>query len=160
MNPESIKTLLEKYFDGETSIAEERELKRYFSQQKVDAELAKYRPLFLFLKEEKEAEMPQQQAVKLRPLPRPKLVGWRRFRSMAAAAATVAAFAVGGYLYQQNMTVEKGNPLFVDTYDDPEKAKAEIQKALALVSRKMNKGKKEAAKGLVKVDKIQIFKNR
>ena len=159
-----IDNLLEKYFNGDTSIDEERQLKQYFSQQPIDPDLAHLKPLFAFLKKEKTVEMPEQEAVNLRPIAGGKKTGWRRFYSLAVAAAMLATFAVGGFLYQKNMAEERERiayeKLHTDTYEDPEKAMAEIKNALALVSRKMNKGKKEAAKGLKKVEKLDIFKNK
>ena len=74
----------------------------------------------------------------------------------------LGTFAAGAFLYQKNMLEERARiadaKLHSDTYDTPEKAMAEIKAALSLVSRKMNKGKSEAAKGLQKVDKLKIFK--
>ena len=164
MTRADIDKLLEKYFQGDTSLEEENELKQYFSEHKIDPDLAHLKPLFVFFKNEKLVKMPEQQAVNLRPIAGGKKTGWRRFYSLAVAAAMLAAFAVGGFLYQKNMAEERARiayeKLHKDSFEDPEKAMAEIQKALALVSRKMNKGKKEAAKGLQKVEKLEIFKNK
>lgn len=43
---ESINELLNKYFDGETSLSEEKELKQYFKSNRVEAAHEMYRPLF------------------------------------------------------------------------------------------------------------------
>jgi hypothetical protein len=45
---ESVKIdyLVEKYFQGETSIAEEKELRTYFSSSDVAQHLEQYRPIF------------------------------------------------------------------------------------------------------------------
>ena len=43
---ESINELLNKYFDGETSLSEENELKQYFKSNRVEAAHEMYRPLF------------------------------------------------------------------------------------------------------------------
>ena len=162
MDRATINILLEKYFNGDTSIDDERQLKQYFSQQTVEPDLAHLKPLFVFLKNEKSVAMPERQGVHLRPVSGGKKTGWRRFYSMAVAAAMLATFAIGGFLYQKNMEAERARiayeKLHTDTYDSPEKAMEEIKAALALVSRKMNKGKREAAKGLNKVDKLDIFK--
>lgn len=47
-----INELLNKYFDGETSCKEERELRRFFAEEEVPEELQVYRPLFACLDQE------------------------------------------------------------------------------------------------------------
>lgn len=54
MNRNDVTSILEKYFQGETSLAEERWLKDYFSQPNVPESLREYQPLFQFLHMEKE----------------------------------------------------------------------------------------------------------
>ena len=41
-----IEELIEKYFQGETSIAEEKELTNYFSSSNVAQHLEQYKPMF------------------------------------------------------------------------------------------------------------------
>jgi tRNA G46 methylase TrmB len=43
-----IKALLEKYFEGLTSLEEEQALREYFQGEKIDPELKIYQPLFQF----------------------------------------------------------------------------------------------------------------
>lgn len=154
-----IAALLEKYFDGETEIHEERLLKSYFNGPRIDDRLAIYRPMFQFFETEKSVQLPENQGVKLKTVR-----GGRRFWSVAAAAAMVFAFAAGGWLYQRNMAAERTRiaheKLWKDTFEgNPEQAMAEIKAALALVSRKMDKGEKQAAKGLRKISTLDsIFK--
>ena len=52
-----MEALLEKYFEGETSIAEENELKYYFSSSNVAEHLEQYRPLFGYFAEAKEQKL-------------------------------------------------------------------------------------------------------
>lgn len=47
-----IEELLDKYFEGETSCEEERELRRFFTEEKVPEHLQTYRPLFAYLTQE------------------------------------------------------------------------------------------------------------
>ena len=79
MNKSEVKMLLEKYFEGETSLQEERHLRDYFSSQTVDKEFGEYAPLFQYFKAE-----------------RVEKVGFRRFydrnimlRTLIGAAACV-----------------------------------------------------------------------
>ncbi|MEO1261863.1 MAG: hypothetical protein AAFZ15_23875 [Bacteroidota bacterium] len=52
-----MKNLIEKYFAGDTSKAEEDQLKAYFNSGQVEESLAEYIPLFQFLNEGKEPEL-------------------------------------------------------------------------------------------------------
>jgi len=47
-----IDELLDKYFEGETSCEEERELRRFFTEEEVPEHLQTYRPLFVYLDKE------------------------------------------------------------------------------------------------------------
>jgi len=44
-----IEELIEKYFQGDTTLAEEKQLKQYFSTETVAAHLEHYKPLFNYL---------------------------------------------------------------------------------------------------------------
>lgn len=47
-----IEKLLNKYFEGETTCEEERELRRFFTQEMIPEHLKEYTPLFAFFEEE------------------------------------------------------------------------------------------------------------
>ncbi|MGK4567441.1 hypothetical protein [Flavobacterium sp. 3HN19-14] len=59
MESDKIEILLERYFEGETSIAEEKELKAYFASPDVAQHLEQYKPMFGFFAAAKE-QKPQQ----------------------------------------------------------------------------------------------------
>lgn len=48
----NIDELLNRYFEGETSAAEERELRRFFASDDVPDHLSAYKPLFAYFEEE------------------------------------------------------------------------------------------------------------
>ena len=48
----NIEELLNKYFEGETTCEEERELRRFFTRGIIPEHLQMYRPMFAFLHEE------------------------------------------------------------------------------------------------------------
>jgi len=56
MNTTEIKILLDKYFDGETSLNEERILKNYFASDHADDTLKKHAHMFAFFKTESKVE--------------------------------------------------------------------------------------------------------
>ena len=60
MESDNIETLLKKYFQAETSIAEENILKSYFSSTDVVPHLSHYIPMFKYLSQENETLFSQQ----------------------------------------------------------------------------------------------------
>jgi len=63
MNAQKTKELLERYFDGATSLDEERELQRYFAESDIPDSLKIYRPMFAFFDEERAVQPPAQKPV-------------------------------------------------------------------------------------------------
>jgi hypothetical protein len=126
---DNIEKLVEKYFEAETSIAEEKELKAYFSSQNVAPHLEHYKPLFGYAIQAKE----EQYAVSIPALSNKKpLRYWLSIAATVLVLVSVSLFTF--HQYNQPKTVDLG------TYDDPEVALKETQKALAMISVHVNKG--------------------
>ena len=125
MELHKIELLIEKYFQGETSIAEENELKNYFSSEDVAQHLIQYKPIFCFFSQSKELK-----STKEIPLQSKKRnVAW-----LSIAASVVVMIGIGTFAYFN------AQPQDLGTYDDPEVAFRETQKALSLLSGNVNKG--------------------
>jgi len=124
-----IEKLLAKYFEAETSIAEEKELKDYFASSDVAQHLEQYKPLFGYALQAK-----QEQFTATIPLTtkKRKSVVW-----LSVAASVAVLFGVGLFTYDSMSTPEPQN---LGTIDDPEVAFKETQKALAMISESVNKG--------------------
>ena len=60
--------LLDKYFEGETSCAEEQQLRSFFTQVRLPEDLVDYRPIFGYLDEESRKAAPRKssKAVRIR----------------------------------------------------------------------------------------------
>jgi len=132
MELNKIENILEKYFQGETTIAEEKELKEYFSSSNVAQHLKQYQPIFGYFSQAKE-----QKAMQEIPLETKKRnVAW-----LSIAASVVVLLGIGTYYYvsEKNTTPDVVQSE-LGTYDNPEKAFAETQKALALLSNNVNVG--------------------
>ena len=56
MNEHKVNELLQRYFNGATSLDEERDLQRYFTGSDIPESLKVYRPLFNFFAEERAIE--------------------------------------------------------------------------------------------------------
>ena len=63
MTEQKIQELLQRYFDGATSLDEERELQRYFAGDDIPGSLTAYRPMFAFFAEERAVAPPKPKAV-------------------------------------------------------------------------------------------------
>ena len=124
-----MEALLEKYFEGETSIAEENELKNYFSSSNVAPHLEQYRPLFEYFAEAKEEKFTNN----LPLVSKKRKVAW-----LSIAASIVVLMGVGTYTYFNANTVKESKEL--GTYNDPEEALEATQKALAMLSDNVNVG--------------------
>ena len=124
-----IENLLEKYFEAETSIAEEKELKDYFASSDVAQHLKQYKPLFGYVVQAKQEQFTATIPLKTK---KRKSVVW-----LSVAASVVVLLGVGLFTYN-NYNQAKSEDL--GTYDDPEVAFRETQKALALISESVNKG--------------------
>lgn len=136
-----IEVLLEKYFEGETSIAEEVELKNYFSSPNVAPHLEQYQPLFGYFSIAKEQKYAQQ--IPLHSIKRK--VAW-----LSIAASVVIMLGIGSYVYFNANVAKENNEL--GSYNDPEEALAATQKALAMLSNNVNVG-------VESVQYIQVYEN-
>lgn len=129
MELDKMDILIEKYFQGETSIAEEKELRSYFSSQDVAPHLEQYKAMFGYFTEAKKQEFAQEI---------PQHTKKRKVQWLSVAASVVVLLGmVTFYVMNTNQTVTQEE---LGTYDDPEKALRETQKALALLSSNVNIG--------------------
>jgi hypothetical protein len=133
MESDRIEIILEKYFQGESTIAEENELKNYFSSSNVAQHLEQYKPIFGYFSQVKEQRLTQEIPLQTKK----RNVAW-----LSIAASAVTLLGIGSYFYF-NSTNDK-SPAVVQselgTYDNPEEALAATQKALAMVSHNVNTG--------------------
>ena len=160
MNIEAIKILVDKYFEGETSLQEEGQLAEYFNGDDVSADLKQYQPLFQFFKAERSILLNVNATEKVLAIEKPvKTLQILRGSGMFWRAAA-AVFILGISSYFITKQFENPNKKCVadncrvkvyDETDDPEKAFEEVQAALKLVSKKMKKGTDETTEGMKKV---------
>jgi hypothetical protein len=127
-----IEDLLEKYFQGETSIVEEKELKDYFSSPNVAQHLKQYKPIFGYFSQVKEQKSTQDIPLKTKK----RNVAW-----LSIAASVVVLLGVGTYFYVSEKNAARAvAQTELGTYDNPEEALAATQKALSLLSSNVNVG--------------------
>jgi hypothetical protein len=133
MELDKIQSLLDSYFEGKINTGEEEYLRNYFSSGLVDASLEHYKPLFDYYATAKEIK--SKQNILQLPIVKTK----KRTTTWISIAASVAVLiGTGTYAFLQlNNNGEKED---LGTYDDPEVAFRETQKALALLSNHVNVG--------------------
>ncbi|KAF2514307.1 hypothetical protein [Flavobacterium foetidum] len=136
MELNNIENLLEKYFQGETSTAEEKKLKEYFSSPDVAQHLEQYKPLFAYFSQAREPEYTNDiMLTNSRTTKRKK--AW-----LSIAAAAVLLIGIGTFFYvsEDSTQTAVASQTELGTYDDPEEALKATQKALALLSNNVNVG--------------------
>jgi hypothetical protein len=127
MELSKIELLLEKYFDAETTIAEENTLKAYFAAGNVAPHLAQYAPMFGYFAAQQEQHFDKKLPLKAR-------VSYTKWLSVAASMVLLCGMLAWFINNNPAQTQDLG------TYDSPEEAFKETQKALSLVSSKVNIG--------------------
>ena len=123
-----IEHLLEKYFEGQTTVVDEKELQTYFSSPDVAQHLEQYRSIFQFFTLEKNLVRPKKAA----PKSKNRLVVW-----LSVAASTAVFLGIGTFVFQN---YNADNDSSFGTYNNPEMAFQETQKALNLLSTNVNVG--------------------
>jgi hypothetical protein len=125
MGLNKIENLLDKYFEGETSLQEENTLKEYFAKTNVPEHLQQYQTMFAYFAKNKKETAPDNLQVK--PVNKTWLGSW-----IVKVAVVLLLLAIGYSLYPKGIS-------------DTEKKEAQIafletQKALQLISKNLNKG--------------------
>lgn len=140
MNSEVIKHLLEKYYDGESTVEEEAYLKNFFSHGDIPEDLLDEKQIFSYYL--KSAIIPEPSPVfgkniidALDSVDKDSLILKRR-RVFGTLTTIAAGFLIltGSYFF----FIHKTEPR--DTFSDPEIAYAETMKILYRVSSQLNTG--------------------
>ena len=126
MKPDDIEDLLTRYYEGVTSEAEEKELKRFFMEPEIPVGLEER------LNDMIDAwDMSEKRALKVKKRTRIIRLQWLG----SIAASLLLLFSVGMYLYKPSAPK--------DTCATPEEAYMQAQKALVMLSSRLNKGMEE-----------------
>lgn len=152
MNTKDIIQILQHYFNGESTLEDEKKLEAYFSSGEVADELKEYTKFFGGISELAERaedstieddvmdyilENEHQEKTKYRSM-------WKVVTGIAASIIIV----LGGFLFYQQQNQQP----FEDTFDDPEVAYAYALQTMKFVSGKYSKGLAE----LSNFEKLQV----
>ena len=137
MQTDELKYLIEKFFNGETSVDEERQLKAYFSGGNIPGKFQEVKDYFAALQQEKEPELGEdfdKNFFEKLEENSPKIkAGKRWLYSVVSAAAIILLLIWFG-------TKIFGTKEEYGTIDDPVLAFNETRKALDMASVEMSKG--------------------
>ena len=149
MDSKTIEQLLERYWQCETSLAEEEILRAFFSQDSVPPHLRKYAPLFSYCRGQKEAQglgddfdsrILAMTEDKPAPVKARTVTLGRRLMPLFRAAAVVAiVLTIGNAAYMAVGDRSGGRDdinyaNYKDTFTDPAVAYDEVESALQLVT--------------------------
>lgn len=134
-----IKDLLDSYYDGTTSLKQEKELRDYFNSSQVPVELQEHKFLFTSFRNAREEK--SSRAINLPLKKRHKIKNWK----YAAAAVILIAFGLGGIHFSQ-----------VQQEQEAVSALKETREAMLFLSKNLNKG----AEHLVIVNQFEIAKDK
>lgn len=143
-----VRELLDRYWDGTSTLEEEEVLRSFFSRNiaNLPADLKEAQPLFGYFAAERDMPMPvfpdieiavSQTQTPVRPVKQMIWQHWMKYAAMLLVAVGIGYASRQAQTKQTRINVSLSEK---DTYDDPEKAFAVTQKALQLLSRNLNKG--------------------
>ena len=131
----NIERLLDAYFEGETSLAQERELREYFSGDHVASHLKQYIPMFTAF-----ARAGEERYTGEINLPKP--INYRPYLNIAAGIVVL----VGLFLF---FNINNNNSINNDdygTYKDPKVAAQKTKQTLMMMGSFINQGAAQVEK--------------
>ncbi len=160
-----IEQLLEKYWNCETSLEEEQQLRDFFRGTSIPANMKETAELFRFFTAEKTKALNDSFEAgvtkELRKRQGGKIISMVSFTNIVRIAAGIVVVVVATYFVREE--VRKSYPKEMqDTYTDPQMAFEETKKALMMISNTFGKAKTEAGKLKIFNDaekKIQTKRN-
>ena len=142
---EQIKQLLQRFYEGESTLAEEQELLDYFSQEPVPGELLPDKELFEALQSTsgKPVDVPGSLNEKILSAideADEKEVRVRRVSWLSLSGLAAGLLVLLGIYFMFLREEPSRNLIAEDTYEDPMTAYREAKKALSFVSYKFSQG--------------------
>lgn len=135
-NVKHIENLLQKYFEAETTLAEEQELQNYFTSANVSDSLKSYQSIFEYYKNEKNIQTEYQLLLKSRS----NKVFW-----LSGIAASLVLIFVGNTVWKNYQAHQLSQQALADT-----------KMALELIALHLNKGNQAIAE----LDEINTTKDK
>jgi hypothetical protein len=151
MDSKNINALLEKYWNCETSLEEEQQLKEYFRGKQIPEQLKETAVLFQYFDEHKKKDLTDSgfdhEVLAKVKTPKQGKVVKLLYNSMRIAAG-IAVLVIATFLVRNE--IRKTSPpapvAVKDTFDDPKLAFEETKKALMMISKSFGSAQDKAKK--------------
>jgi hypothetical protein len=150
MDSNRINELLKKYWNCETSLEEEAELREHFKTSDIPEDLKETASLFQYFEESKKKSITdisfEGRVIQKIHTPSNKDGHIRRlvYNAMRIAAGVVVVLAATWFIRNE---IRSSDPAeVVDTYDDPKMAFEETKKALMMISKSFGTAEEQAKK--------------
>ncbi|MGC3943902.1 MAG: hypothetical protein QM762_05085 [Chryseolinea sp.] len=149
MDSSKLQHLLQKYWDGDTTLEEEQLLKDYFQSSEVSDEMRDVAAMFQYFNQAKKNSLndisfDRTLIDKVSGKPQEGRVRNLLFNSMRIAAGVVVVMAATWFIRNE---IRQSTPQeAVDTYDDPKLAFEETKKALMMISKSFGTAEEQAKK--------------
>ena len=154
MDYNSIKALLDKYWEGNTTVQEEEKLQLYFASNNVAENLESFRPLFNYFNAEKQIRLSKDIGIPYE-LERPQRLGRVKRMHIIRTVAATLLIALGFFYYVGIHQKQQAQ----DTYENPEIAYQEAIHALQYLSGKIHKGLHTTSYSLEKMKPLDDILN-
>jgi hypothetical protein len=150
MDSKNIEQLLDKYWNCETTLEEEEQLRAFFSGGGVPDSMKETAELFRFFYTEQKRAIIQENfepavTKQLKTRRGGKMISMISFTNIARIAAGLLVVVAATFFIRQEVR-KAYPPATEDTYTDPQVAFEETKKALMMISNSFGKAKKEASK--------------
>jgi hypothetical protein len=149
MDSKNINALLEKYWNCETSLEEEQQLKEYFRGKEIPEQLRETAVLFQYFAEHKKKDLTDSgfdhEVLAKVKTPRQGKVVKLIYNSMRIAAG-IAVLVIATFLVRNEIRKTSPAPIAEDTYEDPKLAFEETKKALMMISKSFGSAHDKAKK--------------
>lgn len=149
MDSKDIEQLLEKYWNCETSLEEEQQLRDYFRSSDVSGSLKETSELFRYFEKQKYESFAGQgfdtELMKRIKAERPEGKVVKLMFNVARIAAGLIVVVAATYFVRQEIR-KSYPPEIADTYSDPKLAFEETKRALMMISKGFGKAQRETRK--------------
>ena len=153
--------LLEKYWEGETTIKEEAVLKAYFKSEQIADQHQEFAPLFAFFDNQAQITYSENSVkdINTKPTTGPKVIQLK-VKKWIYAAAAASVLVIGAMFVVNNLNPEPATTKYanIQEIEDPEEALRVTKEALALVSKKFRKSQQSVKENMGALEKASIFK--
>lgn len=160
MDYKNIEQLLKRYWQCETSVEEEGQLREFFSSEEVPTHLLPYKSLFVYQKQQHEIKLSDDFDTRILEKIEPVVFKAKhitfisRFNPLFRAAVVVALFLMLGNVAQktifQDDRLDYNYNTYRDTYNDPDVAYKKVSSALNILSNEINKSQNLDSDSIIK----------